>query len=591
MVLGKRGLAGTAQSAGTEGCGRAQLGLPEVAPGATRLLTILVAAGVLGMPVAAVGQGSTAFLGVSVVRVDGKPRVLPDQTVVVRAGRIVAAGPAASTKLPAGVIRVDGKGKFLMPGIAEMHGHLPGDDAPPEVGEQWMKLFVANGVTTVRGVLGAGNQLGMRERIRKGELLGPQLFVYGPPLHGDLVKTPEVGVQKVKEFKQAGYDGIKIQEGLSLDSYQAIAREAKRLRFPFGGHVPNDVGLERALAAGQQSIEHLDGYLEALAPPGSPSATEPGKGPFINGRSPALDHLDEGRIPALVAATRKARAMVVPTMSLWKTLMVGAPLAELQKRPELVYFAPRVVDDWIRAQREAEKDPPPADRVRKLLTLRDRVLVALAAEPDLVMLGSDSPQRFSVPGFSLHHEVRAMVQAGMTPAQIVYAGTLAPARYLGKEKDFGTVQVGKRADLILAEANPLDDPANMFRTAGVVVNGRWLPRRELDGMLVEIENALRFPPAAEIKDLPIPTGEAAALAGRYSHEKIDVTVASKDGKLTLTAHDPKGDRTERMRSQGGGVYLIPEVKAKIQFEMKDGRAAALIGSQGGAQFRAARVGP
>jgi hypothetical protein len=545
----------------------------------------------MGMPGLAAGQGSTAFLGVSVVRVDGKARVIPDQTVVVRAGRIVAAGPAASTKVPAGVIRVDGKGKFLMAGIAEMHGHLPGDDVPPVVGEQWLKLWVANGVTTVRGVLGAPNQLVTRERIHKGELLGPQLIVYGPPLGGDAVKSPEVGVQQVQQIKQAGYDGIKIQEGLSLASYQAIAREARRLRFPFGGHVPNDVGVERALAAGQRSIEHLDGYLEALAPPGAPPAAEPGKSPFINGRSPALDHLDEGRIPALVAATRKARAMVVPTMSLWKTLMGGATLAELQKRPELMYFAPRMVDDWARAQREAEKDPPPADKVGKLLAVRDRVLLALAAQPDLVMLGSDSPQRFSVPGFSLQHEVQAMVQAGLTPAQILYAATIAPARYLGRQKDFGTVEVGKRADLILAAANPLDDPANIFHTAGVMVNGRWLPRRELDEMLVEIENALRYPPAAEIKDLPIPATEAAALAGRYTFEKINVTVASKDGKLTLTSHDPKGDRTERMRSQGGGVYLIPEVKAQVRFEMKDGRAAALIGSQGGAQFRAARVAP
>jgi imidazolonepropionase-like amidohydrolase len=554
-----------------------------------RGLMLLLAAGLLAMPGVALGQGSTAFLGVSVVRVDGKPRVLPDQTVVVRAGRIVAVGPAARAKLPAGVIRVDGAGKFLMPGIAEMHGHLPGDDAPPVIGEQWMQLFVAGGVTTVRGVLGAPNQLAMRERIRKGELLGPQLIVYGPPLGGDAAKTPAEGVEKVAAFKQAGYDGIKIQEGLSVDSYQAIAREARRLRFPFGGHVPNDVGLERALAAGQRSIEHLDGYLEALAPPGSPPAAEPGKSPFINGRSPALDHLDEARIPALVAATRKAGAMVVPTMSLWKTLMGEAQLAALQKRPELIYFAPRVVDDWIRAQREAEKDPPPADRVRKLVGLRDRVLAALAAEPDLVMLGSDSPQRFSVPGFSLQHEVKAMLAAGMTPAQIVYAATIAPARYLGRQKDFGTIEVGKRADLILAEASPLDDPGNMFRTAGVMVNGRWLPRRELDGLLVGIENALRYPPAAEIKDLPIPASEADALAGRYTFEKIDVTVARKDGKLTLTAHDPKGDRTERLRSQGGGVYLIPEVKATVRFEMKGGRAAALLGSQGGAQFRAARV--
>ena len=283
------------------------------------------------------------------------------------------------------------------------------------------------------------------------------------------MKTPAEGVEKVAAFKQAGYDGIKIQEGLSVDSYQAIAREAKRLRFPFGGHVPNDVGLERALAAGQRSIEHLDGYLEALAPPGSPPAAEPGKSPFINGRSPALDHLDEARIPALVAATRKAGAMVVPTMSLWKTLMGEAQLAALQKRPELIYFAPRVVDDWIRAQREAEKDPPPADRVRKLVGIRDRVLAALAAEPDLVMLGSDSPQRFSVPGFSLQHEVQAMVAAGMTPAQIVYAATIAPARYLGRQKDFGTVAGGQARRSDPGRGQPAGRP------------GEHVPHRRGDG--------------------------------------------------------------------------------------------------------------
>ena len=142
--------------------------------------------------------------------------------------------------------------------------------------------------------------------------------------------------------------------------------------------------------------------------------------------------------------------------------------------------------------------------------------------------------------------------------------------------------MGKRADLILAAANPLDDPANMFRTAGVMVNGRWLPRRELDEMLVEIENALRYPPAAEIKDLPIPATEAAALAGRYSVEKINVTVASKDGKLTLTAHDPKGDRTERMRSQG--ARRVPDPRGEgpdpVRDEGRPGGGADRVAGRG-----------
>jgi imidazolonepropionase-like amidohydrolase len=543
-----------------------------------------VAAMILTAPAAA---QTTAFVGVTVVPAD-RERVIENQTVIVR-DRIVAMGPAAKIAVPPEAVRIDGAGKFLMPGIAEMHAHLPDDHQLPEAAEQMLALLVANGVTTARGVQGAPNQPALRDRVARGELLGPRLFVYGPALDGSTVKTPEDGVRLVGEYHRAGYDGLKIHEGLNLATYQAIVREAKKLKMPFAGHVPNEVGLRRALAAGQKSIEHLDGFLEALG--GDDVAAEgPGRTQVSVTSYVALGSVDEKKLADLVAATKRAGAVVTPTMAIWRTLFGDLDLAALRQLPELQYLDPRQAEGSLKYGEARLKKLPPAEALQKLARLRNATLAALA-KAHLVVMGSDAPQVFSVPGFSLRHETEAMVKAGLTPWQVVEAGTVAVARYFGVEKDSGTVAVGKRADLILADANPLADVANIFRTSGVMVNGRWLPRAELDAKLAEIARGLRYPSAAEIKDLPIPTAEAAALTGSYSFKGDKISVALVNGALMLTAHDPKGDRTLRLRSQGGGVYLMPEVKAKVSFELRDGRAVALIANQGGGQIKALRIAP
>jgi imidazolonepropionase-like amidohydrolase len=522
----------------------------------------------------------TAFVGVTVVPCD-RNRLLEDQTVVTDGARIVAVGPSAKVEVPPGATRVDGRGKYLMPGIAEMHGHLPDGNFPEE--NTQLTLFVANGVTTVRGVLGAPNHLVLRDRIERGELLGPRLFVYGPALNGQSTPTPEAGVAQVRAYKSAGYDGLKVHEGLSRATFDAIAIAAKQAGLPFGGHVPNDVGVERALEAGQKSIEHLDGYVEALErdPMKDPKATPVGLDSSV-----VLDRVDESKIPALVAATRRAGAMVVPTMVVWRTLFGDAKVASLRELPELAYVPAVDVEAWVREKTEDEANAPPEGDLRRLMALRDRLLGAFA-DAGLVLLGSDAPQSFSVPGFSLRHEMQAMVRAGMTPWQVVEAGTVAPARFLGRANEFGTVEVGKRADLILVDGNPLDDVANVFRSSGVMLAGRWLPKSALDALLADVAKSAR----AGLPDLPVTEENARRLVGAYEVPKMPIKMdVEKDGAhLVLVGHDPHGTKRVRLVAQSDGSFRAPEIRARIVFEIRDGRAAAFVLSQHGAEIKAERA--
>jgi imidazolonepropionase-like amidohydrolase len=528
----------------------------------------------------------TAFVGVTVVRCD-RNRLIEDQTVVVRGARITEIGPSATVLVPANATRVEGRGKFLMPGIAEMHGHLPDANFPEENAQ--LTLYVANGVTTVRGVLGAPNHLVLRDRIERGDLLGPRLFVYGPAMNGDSTPTPEAGIAQVREYRKAGYDGLKIHEGLSLATFEAIARTAKDQNMPFGGHVPNDVGVERALAAGQRSIEHLDGYVEALERRDGAKAAnvpDPAAMPVGVDSSVVLDRIDESKIPDLVAATRRAGAMVVPTMVVWRTLFGDAKLASLRELPELAYVPPLDVEQWSMAKARDDKEALPEGQLRRFMALRDRLLKSFADAGGLVMLGSDAPQSFSVPGFSLRNEMQAMVKAGMTPWQVVEAATIAPARFLGREKEFGTVEVGKRADLILADQNPLADVTNVFRSSGVMLRGRWIPRSEIDALLAEVARSAR----TGVKDLPVAREEAQRLVGAYEVPKVPVRleIEVENGYLVIVGHDPNGARRLRLRSQGDGSYRVPEIRAKVTFEIRDGRAVSLVLLQRGAELKAER---
>ena len=441
------------------------------------LLTAVVCSGT------AAGQAATstvAFVGVNVVPMD-RERVLENQTVVVRDGRIAEIGPSARMKVPEGAERVDGRGKYLMPGLAEMHGHLPHPNQGEEAAALFLRLFVANGVTTVRGMFGFPNHPALRERIARGELFGPTLYAGSPALGGQSVKSPEEARRLVAEHKQAGFDLIKVHEGLSRESYDAVVAAAREAKIPIGGHIPDAVGLEHAIASRQSSVEHLDGYLEALEADDSP----------IRNADPAtraaklLDHLDERKIAKLAASTREAGVWNAPTMALWQTIFGGETAEALRAaRPELRFVPPQMVEQWVKQRTgQMQQMGDLGDDGRRILAIRDRILKALVGSGARILLGSDAPQLFSVPGFSLHREMRAMVAAGMTPYQVLEAGTRNPAEYLGAAKEFGTVEVGKRADLILVDANPLADVANVARRSGVMLRGRWYPESELRAMI------------------------------------------------------------------------------------------------------------
>ena len=449
------------------------------APAAVLLVAGMAAAGACGPPPVVV-EGDLAFVNVNVVPLDSE-RVLPGRTVVIDEGRIRSIDDAAHVEPAEGVEIVEADGLYLMPGLTEMHGHLPNPRMSDEDIRNLLFLYVANGVTTVRGMQGDPSQFGLRSSIERGLLLGPRLYLASVSMSGRSVTTPEEAARLARGYQVEGYDLIKTHEGLAPDVYEALAASASEAGIPFGGHVPDAVGLLGALAAGQVSIDHLDNYVEALVP------EDDGDGGGLLAAGALVDRVDEGRIPELVRATVDAGAWVVPTMVLWETAFFGdrASTDIRAARPEVRYMPPETVERWSEAvDTRIEGSDPEANR--RVAALRRRILAALQEGGARIALGTDSPQIFSVPGFAMHHEMALYVDVGMTPYEVLEIGTRRPAEYFDAADVFGTVAVDRRADLILLAANPLDDIANLRRRAGVVVGGRWLPEAEIQSRLTEI---------------------------------------------------------------------------------------------------------
>jgi imidazolonepropionase-like amidohydrolase len=386
--------------------------------------------------------------------------------------------------VPDGAVKIDGAGKFLMPGIAEMHGHLPHPNMPEPVANNMIYLFIANGVTTVRGMFGFPNHLAIREKATRGEILAPTIFAASPALSGQSVSDPGAAAALVREYKRAGYDFLKVHEGLSVENYNAIVTTAKEVGIRLGGHIPDAVGVERAIKAGQSSIEHLDGYLEGLEADDSPIRNADPQTRAQN----LLKHLDEKKITVLAKATREAGVWNTPTMALWQSIYGSDTVESMRQRAELKFVPPQMVNQWAQQKANNLNGIPPAIG-SGMLAVRDRILKGLSDAEAPILLGSDAPQLFSVPGFSLMREMQAMNKAGMTPYQILVASTRNPAIYLKVEKEVGTVEVGKRADLILLDGNPLKDIRQMENRAGVMVRGEWISGAEIKKRLDQIAAA------------------------------------------------------------------------------------------------------
>ena len=435
-------------------------------------LAVAVVVGVVPSVLAAQRAASAttiAFTNVAVVPMDSA-RVLLNQTVVVRGDRIVAVGPAGRVQVPGGARRIDGRGKFLLPGLAEMHGHVPPPSAAPAQVTNTMFLYVAGGITTVRGMLGAPGQLQLRERTARGELIGPTLYLAGPSFNGNSVNTPADAERMVREQKAEGWDLLKVHPGLTRDEYDAMARTAKAVGIRFGGHVPADVGLLHAIEAGQETFDHMDGYIEHL-----------------NG---AAGPLDSAALADVVRRTRAAGAWVVPTSVLWETLVGVTSLETLRAYPELRYMPQNTVRQWMTMHENRLGSPSyDAEAGRRTAANRVALLRALHRGGVRILMGTDAPQQFSVPGFSIYRELRKMAESGMTPYEILATGTRNVGEYFQSSDKFGLIAGGHRADLLLLDANPLQDLGALERRSGVMVRGRWLPEAEIRAELNRIAAA------------------------------------------------------------------------------------------------------
>jgi imidazolonepropionase-like amidohydrolase len=424
---------------------------------------------------------STAFVNVNVIPMTADT-VIRSQTVIVSDGLIQTIGAFGSTPVPSDAEIVDGTDRYLMPGLAEMHGHVPGGDAANLA--RVLSLYVANGVTTVRGMLGQSSHLTLRAKIEAGETLGPRLFTSGPSLNGESVKSPAAGRAMVRAQHDAGYDFIKIHPGLTLAEFDAIAKTANQLDMPFAGHVPEDVGVERALAAGIASIDHLDGYMQSLLRPNDdPSGGLAGFfGVFI------ADQADEDKIAGIARATAAAGVWNVPTESLFVHVTSPALSSEeLAERHEMKYMPAATVAQWKQYKDELLRDPSyKPETALRAEQLRRRLIFELHNAGAGLLLGSDSPQVFNVPGFALHDELELLVGAGLSPFAALKTGTVNASVYFGQQEKWGTVQEGRTADLVLLDANPLVDINNSRRIHGVMVRGRWLPHSALNELLQEI---------------------------------------------------------------------------------------------------------
>ena len=443
--------------------------------------SVLFAVLLIGVSLAApagFAQTVTTIMHANIVRPE-RNAVDADQTIVVIGTRIAQTGPAATLAAPPGSNIIDAGGAYVMPGLAEMHAHVPHHQKGEAYLNDVLFLWVANGVTTIRGMNGEPEHLELRDRIERQETLGPRLLTAGPPFTGSKVKKSEQATQRVVAQAKAGYDFIKVHMGISRAVYDAVAQAAQAQGIPFAGHVAQDVGLGRALEVHQATIDHLDSYMPALV--GADADTGDTEYGLLG--APLTPFVDRQRFIVVARETAEAAVWNVPTLSMAEKFMGPVDVSA----PGLRYMPPRMVRGWVAAARGFQAtsvaDPAAAQRFLEYRKLLVKTLHDVGAG---LLLGSDAPQILNVPGFSIHDELGLMVDAGLTPAEALTTGTLNPARFFGMEDVFGRVVAGLEADLILVSENPLEQIETLRAPLGVMVRGRWLSAEALGAGLEQI---------------------------------------------------------------------------------------------------------
>ncbi len=467
----------------------------------TVCLSIVALAGALPAHAEDAPARALAITGVTVIDATGAP-ARPGMTVVVTGDRITGVGKSGDVRVPQGARVVDGNGKYLIPGLWDMHVHI--------VSPAYLPLFLANGVTGVREMHSffPESTFNMRKAIQEGKTLGPRIVMAGALIDGAKPLWPgsmtatneEEGRAAVQSLKKQGADFIKVYTKLPRSAYLAIADEAKKVGLPFAGHVPESMSAAEASDLGQASMEHLFGILLACSTDEEKLRREEVESmeklentallPILGRiQARALDSYNEEKARVLFAKFTKNRSWQDPTFTALRSL-ANTDDESHSNDPRLKYIPPFIRSGWNPTTGPFKPSAEASAAMKRMYKFASTLVRAMHEAGVPFLVGTDTAMPFVFPGFSLHDELALLVaEGGFKPLLALQAATRDPARFLGREKDLGTVEPGKLADLLLLDADPLADIHNTTRIAAVVANGRLLPRRELDRMLAEVEAA------------------------------------------------------------------------------------------------------
>ncbi len=432
-----------------------------------------------------------AITHVTVINVvDGTSK--PDMTVIIRGNRIAEIKTSSRKRIKDAEI-IDGRGKFLIPGLWDMHVHTNFGDWLPDGKELVLPLFVANGITGVRDMGGDLHLLlDWRDQINAGTTIGPRMVISGPMVDGAPphfpvsipVTTAAEGRKAVDDLKQGGADFIKVQSYIPRDAYLAVAGETKKQGITFVGHVPDAIRASEASNAGQKSIEHYTGIFEGC----STIEDELLKGP--KGPRRVVETYSEPKCAALISLLAKNQTWQVPTL-IWERGQWLIDDLDLSQSPGAQYAAASLRNTTYKKFTDSimkELDTDPVSYRRQFVAMELQMTLAMHRAGVPLMAGTDTAAGvYVMPGFSLHQELELFVKAGLTPLEALQTATLNPAKFLGRTNDLGTVEKGKLADLVLLDANPLDNISNTQKISAVVLNGRYFSRADLDAILKNVE--------------------------------------------------------------------------------------------------------
>ncbi|GAB4231872.1 MAG: amidohydrolase family protein [Ekhidna sp.] len=424
--------------------------------------------------------GATVFSNVNVIDVrDGV--VLERQFVVIENGRITSILSEQSDFGDAKIIEAEGK--YLMPGLAEMHAHIPSPQWGRDRTDETLFLYLSNGVTTIRGMLGHPVHLELRQQALNNEILSPRIINSSPSVNGNSVTSVAEAQEKITQFKKEGYDFLKIHPGLKLEVFDEIVNVANEVGIGFSGHIPTAVGVRHAIQSGYSSIDHIDGFIEGMVP--EREGVDPNQNGFFGYNF--TDLVDTDLMDELVAMTKEHEVWVVPTQSLFDRWFSPMDPEVLASTPEMQYMPKSTLEQWVNSKKGLIENPEYSEeKWARFNEIRKQLIKSLQENGHGLLLGSDAPQVFNVPGFSLHHELKGMIDAGLTPLQAIQSGTINPAKFFEMEGEFGEVTPGASGDLMLLDNNPLVDIQNLRNPSGVMVRGKWLDRQMIDEKLKEI---------------------------------------------------------------------------------------------------------